>query len=130
MAGNDGALPTLVVDVGSASVKCGFGGEDAPRKVFPTVLGWPRHPGLGGVMLGGKKDNFVGEEAASRAGVLRVVHPVQRGEIVDWNEMDKLLYHVFYSELVVAPDEHPLLFMESPGVEKSAREKLAQLHYS
>lgn len=28
---------TIVVDVGSSSVKAGFSGEDTPRSVFPSV---------------------------------------------------------------------------------------------
>lgn len=33
----------LVVDNGSGMVKAGFAGEDAPRAVFPSIVGRPRH---------------------------------------------------------------------------------------
>ena len=32
-------VETVVIDVGSGLCKAGFAGEDAPRVVFPTVVG-------------------------------------------------------------------------------------------
>ena len=37
---------TLVFDNGSGMCKAGFGGEDAPRAVFPSIVGRPRHKGI------------------------------------------------------------------------------------
>ena len=36
----------LVVDNGSGMVKAGFAGDDAPRAVFPSIVGRPRHQGV------------------------------------------------------------------------------------
>ncbi len=33
----------LVIDNGSGWMKAGFAGDDAPRAVFPTIVGRPRH---------------------------------------------------------------------------------------
>lgn len=33
----------LVCDNGSGLVKAGFAGDDAPRAVFPSIVGRPRH---------------------------------------------------------------------------------------
>uniref|UniRef100_A0A182JNA4 Actin, cytoplasmic n=1 Tax=Anopheles atroparvus TaxID=41427 RepID=A0A182JNA4_ANOAO len=35
----------LVVDNGSGMCKAGFAGDDAPRAVFPSIVGRPRHGG-------------------------------------------------------------------------------------
>lgn len=48
-------VQALVVDNGSGMCKAGFAGDDAPRAVFPSIVGRPRHTG---VMVGmGQKGN-------------------------------------------------------------------------
>ncbi len=32
----------VVIDIGSIMMKAGYSGEDAPRAVFPTVVGTPK----------------------------------------------------------------------------------------
>ena len=54
----DDEVAALVVDNGSGMCKAGFAGDDAPRAVFPSIVGRPRHQG---VMVGmGQKDSYVG----------------------------------------------------------------------
>ncbi|XP_054431337.1 beta-actin-like protein 2 isoform X3 [Pteronotus mesoamericanus] len=43
---DDEELSALVVDNGSGVCKAGFGGDDAPRAVFPSMVGRPRHQGI------------------------------------------------------------------------------------
>lgn len=42
----DGEVSALVCDNGSGMVKAGFAGDDAPRAVFPSIVGRPRHQGV------------------------------------------------------------------------------------
>lgn len=39
----DEEVAALVVDNGSGMCKAGFAGDDAPRAVFPSIVGRPRY---------------------------------------------------------------------------------------
>uniref|UniRef100_A0A3P8VPL3 Uncharacterized protein n=1 Tax=Cynoglossus semilaevis TaxID=244447 RepID=A0A3P8VPL3_CYNSE len=43
----DDEIAALVVDNGSGMCKAGFAGDDAPRAVFPSIVGRPRHQSAG-----------------------------------------------------------------------------------
>ena len=42
MSDDDGEIPAVVIDNGSGVCKAGFAGNDAPKSVFPSVIGRPR----------------------------------------------------------------------------------------
>jgi actin-related protein len=39
-------VTAVVIDNGSGMCKAGFAGDDAPRSVFPTLVGRPKMPGI------------------------------------------------------------------------------------
>ena len=124
----DEDVQALVVDNGSGMCKAGFAGDDAPRAVFPSIVGRPKHPGI---MVGmDQKDAYVGDEAQSKRGVLTLKYPDRarhRDELGRHGE--DLAPHLLQRAPRVAPEEHPVLLTEAPLNPKANRERMTQIMF-
>ncbi|XP_033250015.1 actin, clone 302-like [Drosophila miranda] len=128
-------MAALVMDIGSGICKVGFGGNDAPTAIFPSIIGRSRHLTA---MLGmgsnrpygaGRVEAYVGDEAQKSRGVLALKYPIERGAVVDWDDMEKIWHYAFHNVLGVAPEEHPVLLTEPPLNAKGSREKVTQIMF-
>lgn len=120
--------PHLVIDIGSATVRAGFSGEEAPLCVFPNVIGRPKNKGI---MVGSEtKDYYVGTQADEKRGVLTLSYPVEQGIVQEWDDWEKIVEHTFTNELRVKHDEHPVLVTLSPLNSRENKETLTALLFN
>ena len=123
----DEEAQAVVIDNGSGMIKAGFGGDVAPRAVFPSIVGKFRYRVMPHDVI--QKDAFVGNEVKNTKGILRLKYPIQRGIVTSWKDMEKIWQHTFYKQLRVQPEEYPVLLTEAPLNPKVNREKMTQIMF-
>ncbi|XP_067422828.1 actin, cytoplasmic-like [Emydura macquarii macquarii] len=120
-------LPAVIFDNGSGLCKAGLSGEQAPRSVIATVVGYPKSKAI---MFGaGQREYYVGEEAQSKRGILSYKYPMEHGRVTSWDDMEKIWRHLFKHELKMKSSERPVLLTEAPLNTLSNREKMAEIMF-
>lgn len=109
----------IVLDVGSSSIKLGYGGEDGPRLVYPSAYGYisqePPTYYLGTQDLNIRRDQ------------MDVYQSYSNGKITNYDALEKLLDFGITAGLRYKAPEHPLLIVEEPYETNEQRKKFAEL---
>ncbi|OXB78127.1 UNVERIFIED_CONTAM: hypothetical protein H355_007269 [Colinus virginianus] len=109
--------PVVVFDNGSRQCKAGLSGEQAPRSVIPTIVGYPRF--TFGMTRMEHRDWYVGEEAQSKRGILSLMYPVENGVVTSWDNVEKICRYLYEHKLGVEPSEGSVLLIETPPPQPS-----------
>ena len=114
----------LVIDNGSTLMRAGFSGDDGPRACYPLKVVKIR----AGTTRAEFRLEGEMQYSASHYG-LKATTPTQNRIVTDWEMMEFVWHHTFYSELRVAPEEHPVLLTEPFNNPKSHREKIVTVMF-
>ncbi|XP_068669665.1 actin-related protein 4-like isoform X2 [Aristolochia californica] len=149
MYGGD-EVSAIVLDLGSHTCKAGYAGEDAPKAVFPSVVGSIEQAGAvdnerdSEAAIDGKSGNrpfeaektktkrklYVGSQALGyRRDHMEVLSPIRDGVVLDWDIVDNIWDHAFRERLLIDPKEHPMLLAEPSSNIPQQREKAAELMF-
>ena len=80
-------------------------------------------------MMFDSKDEYIGEEAIAKKGILTIDYPLEHGVVKDWDNMEKLWHHAFYNELRVDPSERAVHLTEAPYNPKENRENMCRIMF-
>ncbi|RNC50682.1 actin-like protein, partial [Trypanosoma cruzi] len=119
----------VVVDVGSSTTRLGFGGEEAPRVVAPTVVGTPYNSGMLGSLLQHHGDTFAGDAAWERRGLLELSYPVQSRRVASHKALEHILHDALYKWLPLVPHDTPLLWVEPVSTSREDRERICEIFF-
>ncbi|PIA34573.1 hypothetical protein AQUCO_03700099v1 [Aquilegia coerulea] len=152
MYGGD-EVSAVVIDLGHHTCKAGYAGEDAPKAVFPSVVGSIEQLEIGealkyekdsepildakdglrpsdSIKNKAKRKLYVGSQALGyRRDHMEVLSPVKDGVVVDWDIVDSIWDHAFRERLLIDPTEHPMLLAEPCSNTLQQRERTAELMF-
>lgn len=115
----------MVLTYGSGFVRLGWADVDArPRATFPAVTGRLKQYTM--MMC---KSHYAGDEVLARREQFRLIRPVERGRVANWDEVEYLWNHAFYNEIRVAPEEHALVLAELLSTLQRDRQCAAQIAF-
>uniref|UniRef100_A0A7N4PII9 Uncharacterized protein n=1 Tax=Sarcophilus harrisii TaxID=9305 RepID=A0A7N4PII9_SARHA len=120
-------IPSAILDNGSGLCKVGISGEQSPRFIQATVLGYPQN-------IIPKADTepkacYVGQDAQDKRNILTLRYPMQHGIVTSWDDMEKIWKHLYEHGLREPPEQRPVLLTEAPLNPPENRAKMIEIFF-
>ncbi len=117
----------VIIDNGTGFTKNGFGDEQVPRTIIPTVVKRK---------VSNVRDNtdfrsryYTGKEAISREGITDLIYPIERCIIRNWDAMISIWDYTFYDDIKIDPKQYSILLIRSPDIPTKNRRKIAEIMF-
>lgn len=117
----------LVLDNGLWEMKVGFAGDEAPRYLQRSLVGFPKNPAI--TVSSGHPEIYIGNEVQPHADVLDVRRPLQGTDKIEWGVLEKCWRALFYNEVKSKLDDFPLLITCSSHFDTKHRMRVAELFF-
>ena len=100
---------TIIIDIGTGFIKSGFGGDEIPISIIPTIIGKKKSKGI---IMGTKneKQYFIGNDAISNYGILETKFPIEHNIIIDRDSIETIFEFIINNELTIKPEEFNFIF--------------------
>ena len=121
MEDSDG-YANVIIDNGSYYIKAGLSGEERPRSVFNSCIGYIPYND-------DKSKYFVGDKCMSMRDKLNINYPIEYGVVKNWDDMEKIWKHTFVNELAMEPEYHNVMLTTLPNSPKEHVEKSSEIMF-
>ena len=123
----------IVIDNGTGYTKMGYAGNLDPDFVIPTAIADLEKKSTLSVSTKNDEYNyFIGDEAIAKARESdkhKLIYPMQKGVIEDWDLMEKFWHQSIYNKLKCDPQEHYFVLTEPPMNPPENRENIAEIFF-
>lgn len=117
----------LVLDNGLWEMKVGFAGDEAPRYLQRSLVGFPKNPAI--TVSSGHPEIYIGNEVQPHADVLDIRRPLQGTDKIEWSVLEKCWRALFYNEVKSKLDDFPLLITCSSHFDTKHKMRVAELFF-
>ena len=114
--------PGVILDCGSGSCKAGIAGEEEPRVNVSTVVG--RNEKQQNELE--RKKHYIGKEAQNLRDLLSLSYPIQRGKIINFDDMEKIYHNILYEELQIDTTEYAIIHTETALLSSEERMRIIE----
>ena len=115
----------IILDIGSGYCKAGFSGEIEPKIITPTIIGHQKS--IESENIDDNTSLIFSENALEKSNILNIEHPIKKGSIKNWNDLNLFLDNLFKNELKIDCKNYGILITETSSTSKLEREKLVEL---
>eukprot|EP00732_Lithocolla_globosa_P002363 Lithocolla_globosa_v1_NODE_1533_length_2508_cov_1637.233184.p1 type:complete len:415 gc:universal NODE_1533_length_2508_cov_1637.233184:1663-419(-) len=124
-------LPAVVIDNGTGYTKMGFAGNTEPQYIIPSVIGVKDEKASGAKAKKGVEDLdfYIGDEAVANQKTYAMSYPVRKGQIEDWDLMERFWEQAIFKYLRAEPEDHFFLLTEPPLNAPENREYTAEIMF-
>ncbi|OHS97923.1 actin [Tritrichomonas foetus] len=120
-------VSTVVLDNGSYLLRAGMSGYSKPSVLIPTVIARSNTPKVKGDLFA-PKDIYIGSDVFTcEVPNLDISYPIKERAITNYGQMEKIWNYIFSDELIIKPEEHPIVLTEAPFTPERNRQQAIQI---
>lgn len=110
----------VVLDLGTDSIKAGLSSSKCPQYILPNVSA---------KVSESKSKVLCCDRAISSNLDLNLTYPLQKANVMNWEDQCRIIDYIFNSKLRISPNEYKLMITESPLVSRKQRKKLIEIFF-